>query len=93
MTLMTHFCAGEDSWLARSKNNASDAGTPEVKITKTSLNATDTSVETTVTTPRIRWLMPDSVALCPVSGRSRSKRTIQAHPVWTSYSIVHMPKP
>ena len=29
--LMTRFCAGEDSWLARSKNNANDVGTPEVR--------------------------------------------------------------
>ena len=33
-TLMTRFCAGEDSWLARSKSNASDAGTPEAKTSK-----------------------------------------------------------
>ena len=32
--LMTRFCAGEDSWLARSKNNASNASTPEVKNNK-----------------------------------------------------------
>ena len=32
--LMTRFCAGEDSWMARSKNNASDAGTPEAKNNK-----------------------------------------------------------
>ena len=32
--LMTRFCAGEDSWLAHSKNNASDAGTPEAKNSK-----------------------------------------------------------
>ena len=29
--LMTRFCAGEDSWLARSKNTASETGTSEVK--------------------------------------------------------------
>ena len=32
--LMTRFCAGEDSWLFRSKNNASDADTPKVKSNK-----------------------------------------------------------
>ena len=31
---MARFCVGEDSWLARSKNNASDAGTHEVKGNK-----------------------------------------------------------
>ena len=29
--LMTRFCAGEDSWLARCNNNASEPGTSEVK--------------------------------------------------------------
>ena len=33
--------------------------------------------------------MPDFVALSPVSGKIHSKRTIQARPVWTAYSIVH----
>ena len=32
--LMTRFCAGEDSWLARSKINASEADTPEAKTSK-----------------------------------------------------------
>ena len=31
MALMTRFCAGEDSWLAHSKNTASEMGTSEVK--------------------------------------------------------------
>ena len=30
-TLMTHFCAGEDSWLARRSNNTDDPGTSEVR--------------------------------------------------------------
>ena len=30
-TLMTRFCAGEDSWLARSNNNASKPGTAEAR--------------------------------------------------------------
>jgi len=29
--LMTHFCAGEDSWLARRSNSASDSGTSEIR--------------------------------------------------------------
>ena len=29
--LMTHFCMGEDSWLARRSNNASDSGTFEIR--------------------------------------------------------------
>ena len=51
-------------------------------------DATDTSVEATVTTPRTRRSTPDSVALSPVSGRRHTIRTIRAHPVWTAYSIV-----
>ena len=30
-TLMTHFCAGEDSWLARSNNISKNHGTPDTK--------------------------------------------------------------
>ena len=30
-TLMTRFCAGEDSWLARSSNSTSDPGTSEAR--------------------------------------------------------------
>ena len=29
--LMTRFCAGEDNWLARKSNNASDLGTSEIR--------------------------------------------------------------
>ena len=30
-TLMTRFCAGEDSWLARSNNLSKNAGSPDTK--------------------------------------------------------------
>ena len=60
----------------------------KLKITKTSLDAIDTSDETTMTTPRIQRSTPDSVALSPVSGRSHFKRTIRAHLAWTAYLIV-----
>ena len=60
----------------------------KLKLAKTSLDATYTSVKTTVITPRTRQSMPDSGALSLVSGRSHSKRTIQAHPAWTAYLIV-----
>ena len=29
--LMTRFCAGEENWLARKSNNASDPGTSEIR--------------------------------------------------------------
>ena len=35
--LMTRFCADEDSWLARSKNTASEAGPSEAKNNKQAL--------------------------------------------------------
>ena len=60
------------------------------KLAKTSLDAIDTSTETTVTTPRIRRSTPNSVALSPVSGRSHLRETIRARPAWTAYSIVHV---
>ena len=52
--------------------------------------ATDTSAALTATTPKTRQSMLDSVALNPVSGRSRSKEAIRARPVWTAYSIAHV---
>ena len=33
-TLMTHFCTGEDSWLARSNNTSRNPGTPDNKDAK-----------------------------------------------------------
>ena len=86
--LMTRFCAGEDSWLARSKNNASNAGTPEAKTSKDKSrcnrykhrNNSDNTEDTTVNAG-FRGSKSGH-------GRSRSKRTIQAHPAWTAYLIV-----
>ena len=51
-------------------------------------DATDTSVEATVTIPMTQRSMPDSVAPSLASGRSHLKGTIRAHPAWTAYSIV-----
>ena len=51
---------------------------------------TDTSAATMATTPKTRQSMPDSVALNPVSGKSRSKEVIRARPVWTAYSIARV---
>ena len=80
-TLMTRFCAGEDSWLARSNNTSRNPGTSD---------ATDISVTIMAITPKTRPSMPDSVALSPVSGKSHSKETIRARPVWTAYSTAHV---
>ena len=71
-TLMTRFCAGEDSWLARSSTTP-HSGTSDVRDNNGKLGATDTSDGTTATTPKTRRSMPDSADLNPVSGRSHSK--------------------
>ena len=87
-TLMTRFCTGEDSWLARNNNTSRNPGTSMPKILTADHVATDTSAATTATTPKTRQSMPDSVALNLVSGKSRSKEAIRARPVWTAYLIV-----
>ena len=84
--LMTRFCVGEDSWLARSNNNASEPGTSEArksngKPRRNRHNRRSNGDNTDDTT--------DSAAPSPVSGRSRIKETIRDHPAWTAYSIVH----
>ena len=88
-TLMTRFCAGEDSWLARSRNTASEAGTSEVKKATASSDTTRTNVETIVITLMTLQSTLDSVAPSPIGGRSHTKETIRDHPAWTAYSIVH----
>ena len=60
------------------------------KIATTGYVATETSAAITVTTPKTRQLMPDSVALNPVSGKIRSKEAIWARPIWTAYSIARV---
>ena len=55
----------------------------------TNHGATNTSAATMVIVSKTRQSMPDSMAPSPVSGRSHSTKTIQAHPVWTAYSTVH----
>ena len=55
-----------------------------------SQDAIDTSAGTLVTAPKTQQSTPDSEALNPVSGKSHSKETIRARPVWTAYSITHV---
>ena len=59
------------------------------EIATASPDATDASAEATVIIPMTRRSTPDSMAPSPDSGRSHIEETIQAHPVWTAYSIVH----
>ena len=89
MTLMTRFCAGEDSWLARSNNTASNPGTSKArdsndkqqrnkhKRRKNGGNTKDTAVNARFSGSK------------SVSGRSHSTKITQARPVWTAYSTVH----
>ncbi len=91
-TLMTRFCAGEDSWLARSNNTSRNPATPDNKDANEATanpDATNISAANMVDTPKIRQSMPDLAALSPVSGMGHSKMTIRARPVWTAYSTAH----
>ena len=85
-SLMTRFCAGEDSCLARSNNLSKNAGSPDTKDhngrsrrnkNKRRVNG-DNNEDTAVNA--------DSEALNPVSGRSHSKEPLRARPIWTEYS-------
>ena len=86
--LMTRFCVGEDSWLARSKNTASEIGTSEGKNSNGKLrrnrhkrrsngdNTDDTTVNARFSGSK--------------SGQRKKpyKKTVRDHPAWTAYSIV-----
>ena len=50
-------------------------------------DATKTSVGATLTMPKTRRSMLDSVAPNPVCERGHSKETKTVHPAWTEYSI------
>ena len=85
-SLMTRFCAGEDSWLARSNNLSKNSGSPDIKDRTGRSCHKKTNAALTATIARIRQSMPDSEALNPVSGKSHSKEALRARPVWTEYS-------
>ena len=66
-SLMTRFCVGEDSWLARSNNLSKILA---VRISRTVVAgrvATKTNATLTAITVRIRQSMPDSEAPNPVN--------------------------
>ena len=86
MTLMTHFCAGEDSWLARSNNLTKNSGRLDTKDrsgrsrrnkNKRRINGDNT--EDTAVNAGLE-------ALNPVSGKSHSKELLRVRPIWTEYS-------
>ena len=61
-TLMTRFCMGEDSWLARGSTTPRNYGTSDVRGSKASHDTIDINVVTMATTPKTRQSMPDSAA-------------------------------
>ena len=81
--LMTRFCAGEDSWLARRSNSASDPGTSEVrdgtgkprrnedKRRNNNAGTQDTMVNAGFSGSKTG----------PVNGRSHLRQTDMVHPV------------
>ena len=89
-TLMTRFCAGEDSWLARSNNISKNHGTSDTKDSngrsrrnkhKRRINNDNTEDKTVNAGFR---------GLNSVSGKSHSKEALRARPVWTVYSIARV---
>src|SRR4051812_16122490 len=89
-TLMTRFCAGEDSWwLAAATYQGTLALRIPRKVTVDHITK-NTSAATMAITPRIRQSMPNSEALNPVSGKSHSKEVLRARLVWTGYSITRV---
>ena len=89
-TLMTRFCAGEDSWLARSNNISKNHGTSDTKTAIAGHVATSINAALTANILRIRQSMPDSKALNPVSGKSHSNKVRRVRPAWTVYSIARV---
>ena len=88
-TLMTRFCAGEDSWLARSTNTASKPGISEARDSNGKPRRNKHKRQKYGENAKIRQLMPGSGAQSPVSGKGHPKIKIRVHPVWTAYSIAN----
>ena len=89
-TLMTRFCAGEDSWLARSNNISKNHGTSDTKDGnsrsrrnkhKRRINSDNTEYTA------VNGGFKDSN---PVSGKSHSNKVRRVLPAWTVYSIARV---
>ena len=70
-SLMTRFCAGEDSWLARSSTR--DPGTSEVRDGNGKPRCSKSKRQNNKDIPDNTAVTPDSGALDRVSGKSLSK--------------------
>ena len=82
-TLMTRFCAGEDSWLARRSKSPATPTLLRPEMAMVNHAAIKTNVRAIMMMQMIQPSMPDSVVLNLVSGRNLSKATGTVHPVWT----------
>ena len=81
-TLMTRFCAGEDSWLARSNNTSRNPDTSDTKDVNGRQRRNRPKHRNNGDNTKIRQSMPDSKALDPVSGKRHSKEILRLRPVW-----------
>src|SRR3954464_15404014 len=88
-TLMTRFCAGEDSWLARSNNLSKNPGNSDTKDKsgrtrrhKQKRRVSSDSNEDTTVNAGFRGHK---------SGQRKNpfKKNTRARPVWTEYSTAH----
>ena len=89
-TLMTHFCAGEDSWLARSNNISKNRGTSDTKdsngrshCNKHKRRINNDNTEDTAVNARFRGSKPGQ-------RKSHSKEALRDRPVWTVYSTARV---
>ena len=85
-SLMTLFCAGEDSWLARSNNLSKNAGSPDTKDrngrlcrNKNRRRINGDSNEDTAINARFRGSKPGQ-------RKKPFKEPLLARPIWTEYS-------
>ena len=85
-SLMTRFCAGEDSWLARSNNLSKNAGSSDTKDRNDRLRRNKNkrcingdSNEDTAVNAGFRGSKPGQ-------WKKPFKRTTPARPIWTEYS-------
>ena len=84
---MTRFCAGEDSWLARSNNMTKSPGNSDTKDSsgrsrrnKQKRHINSDNAEDMAVNVRFRGSKPGQ-------RKNHSKEILRARPVWTEYSI------
>ena len=80
-TLMTRFCAGEDSWLARRSNSASNPGISEVRDGNGKPRRDKNKRRNNNEVTHDRRSMPDSAAPNPDEGKSHPRKIETNHPI------------